>query len=173
MKIVRKFRASGVEWRYVAHLVENIQNDRLRQYVDNQISWYVIKACRYRFYDYMLKFLTVIMPTVVIVAQRCLSDDGIWGQAVVLGLATVTSAAGTFLELHEKRIIYRKAAEELKEETARYVNRVGCYAEENCDDTLFLNLQRIVRKTTKQWETIEKEMWKSGVSTEEKPQNKG
>ena len=64
---MRKLCASKIEWKYIYQLIQAIENENIRNYVENQIAWCVVKASQYRFYDYTLKLLTVLMPTVVVV----------------------------------------------------------------------------------------------------------
>ncbi|MCM1387004.1 MAG: DUF4231 domain-containing protein [Bacillus sp. (in: Bacteria)] len=42
-------------------------------------------------------------------------------QVLVLGGATITTASGNFVKWHDKRVLYRKSAEQMKEETMLYV----------------------------------------------------
>lgn len=152
---MRKFCASRVEWKYIDQLKDAIEDKNIRNYVANQVDWYVIKAGRYKILEYTLKILTVIMPTLVVVIQRCLDENNMLAQIVVLGGATITSASGTFLKLHDKRVLYRKSAELIKEETSLFVNHVAPYDKEACEKHFVMRLHEISASTNSQWGEIE------------------
>lgn len=152
---IRKFCASKVEWIYIYQLLEAIDEKNIRNHVANQVEWYVIKAERYKFLEYVLKCLTVVMPTLVVVMQQCLDTENPIVKFVVLGGATITSASGTFLMLHDKRVIYRKAAEQIKEETMLYVNHAEQYSGKERDKSFIKKLNEISKNTNSKWSDIE------------------
>lgn len=152
---MRKLCASRVEWKYIYKLTKSVENEIIRDYVENQIEWHVVKANQYKFFEYLLKFLTVMTPTVVIVLQQCLDTNNPLVQMSVLGGATVASASGTFIKFHEKRVLYRKSAELIKEETLLYITHTGKYNSEECDEQFVTELDRIVKGTSEEWRQIE------------------
>lgn len=152
---ISKFCASKVEWKYIYQLLEAIDEKNIRNHVANQVEWYVIKAERYKFLEYTLKCLTVVMPTLVVAIQQCLDTNNFWAQVIVLGGATITSASGTFLKLHDKRVVYRKAAEQIKEETMLYVNHAEQYSDEERDKNFVKKLNEISKNTNSKWSDIE------------------
>lgn len=158
---IRKFCASRVEWRYIYQLLDSIKNENIRDYVANQIEWYVIKAGRYKVYEYTLKLLAVVMPTLVTVMQQYFKPDNLLEQAVILGGATITSASGVFLKLHDKRVLYRKAAEQIKDETMLYINHATPYSADehnDCserDERFVAKLKEISNCTNNIWGKIE------------------
>ncbi len=154
---MRKLCASKIEWKYIYQLIQAIENENIRNYVENQIAWCVVKASRYRFYDYTLKLLTVLMPTVVVVLQQCLDTNDLLAQMAVLGGATVTSASSIFIKFHDKRVLYRNAAEQLKAETLLFITRTGKYKAQDCEERFVLELDRIVKCSNEAWGRIEEE----------------
>lgn len=153
---IRKFCASKVEWKYIYQLIESIEEKKIRNYVANQVEWYVIKAERYKLIEYTLKILTVVMPTLVVIVQQCLDTENPIVKLVVLGGATITSASGTFLKLHDKRVIYRKAAEQIKDETMLYITHSEPYSsEEDRDKDFVMKLYGIAKNTNSKWSEIE------------------
>lgn len=74
---------------------------------------------------------------------------------IVLGAATVTSASSTFIKFHDKRILYRKSAEQIKEETMLYITHTGKYNTEERDEQFVLELDRITKGANKEWRRIE------------------
>lgn len=151
----RKFWASSVEWKYIYQLTNSVSEGVIRDYVANQIAWHVIKANRYRFYEYTIKLLAIVMPTLVVIAQQLWAEENSVIQAVVLGAATITSTSGAFLKLHDKRVLYRKTAERLKEETILYVAHAGQYRNEDRDEYFVTEFAKIVNDTNFKWEKIE------------------
>lgn len=154
---MRKLCASKVEWQYIYKLTNSLENENIRNYVTNQIEWYVVKANQNKFYEYALKFLTVVTPTVVIVLQQCLNTDNPLVQMAVLGGATVTSASSTFIKFHDKRVLYRKSAELIKEETVLYITHTGKYNGEKRDERFIMEVDRIVKCANERWGQIEEE----------------
>ncbi len=152
---MRKLCASSLEWKYIYKLMKSVENETIRDYVENQIEWNVVKANQYKFMEYFLKFLTVVTPTVVFVLQQCLDSKNPLVQMIVLGAATVTSASSTFIKFHDKRILYRKSAEQIKEETMLYITHTGKYNTEERDEQFVLELDRITKGANKEWRRIE------------------
>lgn len=152
---IRKLVASSVEWRYIYQLLEGIEDENIKNYIANQIQWNVIKASRYRFFEYALNVLTVAMPTVVVVVQHILPQTNPLVQFFVLGSATITTSAGIFLKLHDKRILYRTTAEVIKEETTLYTNKVGKYKGNDRNELFLKKVHSIVRSTNNRWKEIE------------------
>lgn len=163
---MRKLCASKVEWKYIYKLTKSVENEIIRDYVENQIEWHVVKANQYKFLEYLLKFLTVVTPTVVIVLQRLPNANTPLVQMAVLGGATVTSASGTFIKFHEKRVLYRKSAEQIKEETLLYITHTGKYNCEECDERFVAELDRIAKGTNEEWRQIEAKKEKEEVDEE-------
>lgn len=152
----KKYSSGRVEWNYVEQLLNSIENEKIKNYIANQIEWHVIRANRYRFYEYLLKILTVVMPTFVGVVEQKLSASSLGVQFLILGTATVTAAAGTFLSLHDKKVLYRKTAEEVREETNLYVNCVGEYKnDEGRDEKFILKIRSIVKDANERWVELE------------------
>lgn len=154
---VRKFCASTVEWRYIYQLVEGIEDKNIKNYVTNQIQWNVIKAYYYRWLDIIFIILTVFMPALVVIVQENIGTDQMARQAIILAGATVTSATGVFSKWHEKRILYRKTAELLKEETILYVTKNGRYTEDERDRLFVTKVHKITYNATDSWGNIENE----------------
>lgn len=158
---IRKICASRVEWKYIYQLTDAIGRDDIRNYVLNQIEWYVIKANRYRFYEYALKILAVIMPTFIMLFQQCMQQCGKLQepciQAIVLGGATITTASSNFVKWHDKRVLYRKSAELIKEETMLYITWAGMYHDEKRDEKFVMKLNEIANSTNDKWEILEEE----------------
>lgn len=154
---IRKLCASRVEWKYIYQLLEAIEDKNIKNYVTNQIQWNVIKAYYYRWLDIIFKILTVFMPTLVVIVQENTGTEQTIRQAIVLAGATLTSATGVFAKWHEKRILYRKTAELLKEETILYVTKNGRYTEDERDRLFVTKVHKITYNATNNWGNIENE----------------
>lgn len=152
---MRKLCASKVEWDYIYKLTKTVDDENIRNYITNQIEWNVVKANQYKFCEYVLKFLNVIMPTVIVVMQQHLKSDNPWLQMAVLGGATITAASSTFLKFHDKRILYRKSAEQIKEETVLYITHSGKYNGGERNERFVTEVDRIVKSANEQWGQIE------------------
>lgn len=151
----RKLCASKVEWKYIYQLLEAIEDENIRNYITNQIQWNVIKAYYYKGLDTIFKILAVVMPVLVVVAQENIGEKNTIGQAIVLAGATLTSATGTFSKWHEKRILYRKTSELLKEETILYVTKSGRYEKAGRDVLFVTKVHKITYNATNSWGDIE------------------
>ena len=154
---LRKLCASKVEWEYIYQLTDAIEQVDIRNYVANQIEWYVIKASRYRFLEYALKILAVITPTVTMLAQKYMEEGNFLLQAIVLGAATITTASSNFVKWRDKRVLYRKSAEKIKEEAILYVTRAGKYSDEKRDENFMIKLNEIANSANNAWEEMEKD----------------
>ena len=162
----RKFCASKVEWKYIYQLTDAIEQVDIRNYVANQIEWYVIKASRYRFLEYALKILAVITPTVTMLAQKYMEEGNFLLQAIVLGAATITTASSNFVKWRDKRVLYRKSAEKIKEEAILYVTHAGKYSDEKRDENFMIKLNEIANSANNAWEEMEKDD-KNGAKEED------
>lgn len=152
---LRKLCASKVEWKYIYQLTDAIEQVDIRNYVANQIEWYVIKASRYRFCEYALKILAVVMPTVTMLAQKYMKEEDFFLQVIVLGAATITTASSNFVKWHDKRVLYRKSAEQIKEETILYVTHAGKYSDDKRDENFVMKLSEISNSANDKWEKLE------------------
>lgn len=153
---IRKFFASKVEWQYIYQLIDAIKDENIRNYLANQIQWHAIKAYWYRALDNISRLLTILMPMLVVVVQQMIKEnDSPVSQAVILAGATVTSAAGVFSRWNEKKILYRKTTELLKEETILYVTHTGQYKSEKRDERFIMEIRKIVCDTNTNWGKIE------------------
>ncbi len=163
----RKLCASKVEWKYIYQLIDAIEQVDIRNYVANQIEWYVIKASRYRFLEYALKILAVVMPTVTMLAQKYLEKESFFLQAIVLGAATITTASSNFVKWHDKRVLYRTSAEKIKEEAMLYITHAGKYSDEKRDENFMIKLYEIADSANDAWEKLEKDD-KNGANAQKK-----
>lgn len=151
----RKYSSSKVEWDYIGQLLNAIENQNIRNHVGNALEWYVIKANRYRLFEYILNALTLIVPAVLMIMNSCVSSEDVAGQLIVALLGTVAAAAKSFSKLHDKRICYRRAAEFIKSETVLYIQRVGVYKGEDRDEIFVNNIIEIRREENNSWVDIE------------------
>lgn len=151
----KKYSSSRVEWEYISQLLNAVENRNLRNQVGNALEWYVIKANRYRMFEYILNLLTLIVPAVLIILNNCLPENCIAGQLVVAVLGTFAAATKSFSRLHDKRICYRGAAEHIKSETALYINRVGVYKNEDSEEMFVTNINKIRYEESNRWIKIE------------------
>ena len=152
---MRKFSASKVEWKYIYQLIGAIENENIRDYVTNQLEWHVIKAECYRLLDNISKFLTIIMPALIVIVQQEIESSNFISQAIILVGATITSAAGVFSKWHDKRILYRKTTELIKEETILYITNAGQYKEKERDEKFVCELHKIIYSVNDSWGKIE------------------
>lgn len=160
----KRYSSSRVEWDYIGQLLDAIENQNIRNQVGNALKWYVIKANRYRLIEHCLNTLTLIIPTVLMILNKCMPEECIAGQVVVAVLGTFAAAAKSFSKLHDKRIRYRRAAEFIKSETIRYINRVDVYREKDRNEIFVINIDGIRLEENNSWIEIENE--KETISTE-------
>lgn len=151
----KKYSSSSVEWEYIGQLLNSVENQNIKNQVGNALEWYVIKANRYRLFEYILNMLTLIVPAVLVVLNNCLPDDCMAGQLGVAVLGTFAAAAKSFSRLHDKRICYRGAAECIKSETALYINKMGVYKNEDSAEIFVTNINKIRKEENNSWIKIE------------------
>lgn len=153
----RKYSSSSVEWEYIGQLVNAIENQNTRNQVSNALEWYVIKASRYRVIEYCLNAVIIAVPAILVVLSECVKTNCIASQLLTAISGTFAASAKSFSKLHDKRICYRRAAEEIKSETVFYIHQAGIY--ETLDrDTIFVNrVNEIRRNENSSWAEIEEE----------------
>jgi len=151
----KRYSASNVEWRYLEQLVKGIEDEKVENRIYNVLVWYVIKAERYKLFEYLLNAVTLAAPTVIMMMNMYFPKDSIWGQGAIAGAGTLAAAAKSFSKLHEKRINYRKAAENIKNETTLYINQVGAYAGNDRKAVFLGNIERIIKEENAGWVKVE------------------
>lgn len=151
----KKYSSSKVEWEYIGQLLNAVENQNIRNQVGNSLEWYVIKANRYRLFEYTLNLLTIIVPAVLIILNNFLPENCMAGQVIVAALGTFAATTKSFSKLHDKRIGYREAAEHIKSETALYINQVGVYKNEDSAEILVVNIDKIRKEENNRWIKIE------------------
>lgn len=166
----KQYSAGKVEWMYIEQLVQGIEDEKVKNRIYNVLVWYVIKAERYKLFEYLLNALTLAVPTVMMILNMAFPADSILGQGAIAGVGTFAAAAKSFSKLHEKRINYRKAAESIKDETTLYINRVGAYAGTDQKAVFLEKIELIVREENAGWVKMEKEKSEISAGTEEKPE---
>lgn len=151
----RKYSSSKVEWEYIGQLIDAINNPYTKNQVRNALEWYVIKACRYRTMEHILNGVTLAVPALLVILNKCVPGDCIVGQLVTAASGTFAAAAKSFSKLHDKRICYRRSAEEIKSETTLYIHQAGIYEAGN-RNTIFVNrINEIRRNENNSWAEIE------------------
>ena len=153
----RKYSSGKVEWDYIGQLLNAIENHNIRNQIGNALEWYVIKTNRYRFSEYILNTLILIVPAVLTILNNCVSSENVEGQLVVAFLGTFAAAAKSFSKLHDKRICYRRTAEFIKRETALYINQIGRYKGTDRDEIFVNSINEIVGEENNSWMEIERD----------------
>lgn len=151
----RRYLESRVEWEYIEQLIDAIDNPNTKNQVRNALEWYVIKASRYRGIEHFLNGVTLVVPAVLVVLNQYMPEKCITVQLVTAISGIFAASAKSFSKLHDKRICYRRAAEEIKSETVLYIHRVGNY---NADkrNTIFVSRINEIRKNeNNSWADIE------------------
>lgn len=153
----RKYSSSSVEWEYIGQLENAIENQNTRNQVSNALEWYIIKASRYRMIEYCLNAVIIAVPAILVVLSECVETNCIASQLFTAISGTFAASAKSFSKLHDKRICYRRAAEEIKSETVFYIHKVGIYKVAD-RDTIFVNrVNEIRRNENSNWAEIEGE----------------
>lgn len=156
----RRYSASKVEWDYIEQLVNAIEDVHTRELVSNALQWYVIKAGRYRMFEYILNAVTLIVPSALVVLNQCVEGGSVAVQLVAAVSGTLAASAKAFSKLHDKRVSYRTAAESIKSETALYIHRADIYKTEKRDALFIKRIIEIRRNENGKWAEIEND--KSG-----------
>lgn len=151
----KKYVSSKVEWDYIGQLIDAINDWQIKHQVYNALVWYVIKANRYRIYEYILNMVNVVVPAALMFCNKYMSIDSFWGQFIIVMLGTFAAAAKSSSKLHEKRICYRSAAEAIKSEIIRYINHVEEYESEERDAIFVKKIDQIRKEENIHWIKIE------------------
>ncbi len=151
----RRYLASKVEWDYIEQLVNAIEDVHTRELVNNALQWYVIKAGRYRLFEYALNAVTLIVPSILVVLNQCVQTNCVAGQLLTAVSGTLAASAKAFSKLHDKRIAYRIAAENIKSETALYIQGAEIYKREERDILFVKRITEIRANENDRWAEIE------------------
>lgn len=154
-KMKRNYIISKVEWEYIKGLIEAIAEYKIKNQVENNIVWYAARANTYRIFEYTLNAITLISPICLVIINECFNGDSLWGQMVVALISTLASAGKSFSHLHDKKVSYRKTAEEIKNETELYNNYVGEYKGEDRTQIFVQKLVQIRKTENANWQKIE------------------
>lgn len=152
----RKFSSSKVEWIYIGQLLSAIEKENIKNMVYNALVWYIVKAKSYKALEHSLNVITLVVPILVVIINHYVGSNSIEAQIGVSITGTVAASARFFSKIHEKRIEYRMAAEQIKSETAQYINSIGEYNEKNKDEIFIKRILKIRENENKCWEKIEK-----------------
>ena len=151
----RKYSASKVEWEYIGRLINAINDQNIKDQVSNALEWYVIKAARYRMLEYILNGVTLVVPAILVLLNKCVENDCMAGQLITAISGTFAASAKVFSKLHDKRVCYRRAAEEIKNEAVLYIHQTGIYEVEN-RNVIFAERINVIRKReNSSWMEIE------------------
>lgn len=151
----KRYSSSRVEWEYIGQLTDAIDNPNTKNQVRNALEWYVIKASRYRTIEHILNGVTLIVPAVLVILNKCVPDDCIVVQLLTAASGIFAAAAKSFSKLHDKRICYRRAAEEIKGETVLYIHQAGIYEAENRNTIFVSRINEIRKNENNSWAEIE------------------
>lgn len=152
----RKFSSSKVEWVYMGQLLSAIENENIKNMVYNALVWYIIKAKFYKVLEHSLNIITLIVPILVVIINNYMDSDSKEAQIGISVTGTVAASARFFSKIHEKRIEYRVAAEQIKSETALYINKIGEYKGENKEENFIKRILKIRENENEFWKKIEK-----------------
>lgn len=158
MKPGRRYSTVRIEWDYIHQLLNDIKDDKIRALAANQIMWHTVRTNRYRFYEHLLDAAILLTPTMTIVLNALVPGSAWWKQAFLIGVGTLTASAKAFSPFHDKRVLYRKCAENLRNEAALYVNRAGKYhtGEDTANEVFVKAITKIAKETNRSWGELEK-----------------
>lgn len=162
----RKFSSSKLEWIYIGQLLEAIPDKMIENMIENALIWYIIKAKQYKALEILINIITIISPTAIVLINSYMIESSVEGQAFVALAGTVAASAKALSKIHEKRIRYRRAAEQIKYETERYISGVGEYALPNRNVTFSEKLIEIRQLENNEWVKNEKGEKPTAVKTE-------
>lgn len=151
----RKYSASRVEWEYIGRLINAINDQNIKDQVSNALEWYVIKATRYRMIEYILNGVTLVVPAILLLLNKYVENDCMAGQLITAASGTFAASAKAFSKLHDKRICYRRAAEEIKNEAVLYIHQTGVYKVENRNAIFAERINAIRKSENSSWVEIE------------------
>lgn len=152
-------------------LVNQIKNEKLKHRVANEVYTYVYGAYKYKRRYYLLTFLSVSLPAVIVAinSSELLQGDISDTTVSFLSMATVivSGIMGT-MKSKESWVRYREYAESAKQEIFNCVMEIGEYDESKKNDSdwrekkLALNLENLYSQESGQWKTLRKQKDESG-----------
>lgn len=140
---------------------EYIVSDYIKKCLFSSLEWYMVTYHKYRFRYYVISMISLIFPTMVIVLNdiqdfqnlRVICKIAI---SIVSAIIAIASGLGSLYKWHEKSVVYRSCAEQIKCEAVYYMAEIGNYSEPDLRDKNFLEkLERILLKENKGWSQME------------------
>lgn len=151
-----KIFSGKIEWDYIEYLCHKIQNEVLRKRVKNSLEWYVIRSSRYRMFHLILSGIGIFIPPITAYMTQNEILRNIWSDwnALLMILCSISMTIISTSKLQEKRINYRRTAEQIKTEVNLYLNNVNPYSENNREKIFAKNLEKIIYVERMHWEEM-------------------
>lgn len=155
MKKPQRKTLNQIEWEYVEQLIQGLADGQIKNMVANNLRWYLIRAKRYKLYSYILNITNIMAPMLIVIINILFDEKGLVGQIAIAVTGTITTALSACADIYEKRILYRKAVEDIKSESFLYLNRVGRYKGETRDEAYAKKILAIVGNVNSKWQELE------------------
>lgn len=136
---------------------EYIASDYIRKCLFSSLEWYMVTYHKYRFRYHVISMISLILPTTVIVlndiqdfqSMRVICKIAI---SIVSAVIAIASGLGSLYKWHEKSVIYRSCAEQIKCEAVYYMAEIGDYSKPDMRDKNFLEkIETLSLKENKDW----------------------
>ncbi|MEJ8555146.1 DUF4231 domain-containing protein [Tepidibacter sp. Z1-5] len=142
----------------VKDMTKNIENEVIRQRVEQLLVWDVKKATCYKRAYYLMSIVIIIAnASIPIINQMWTGPNGRLTVSSISGLAGVIASILTLVNVKDTWFRYRKFAELMKTECILFINKCNPYNGEN-RECLFVNkIELIVSGERGLWEDKFKE----------------
>ena len=149
MKYLRK------DNRYIAYLLEGLQNDQLKKRIGHQLYTYANRAHTYKMFYIMAQWIILLFPVIAIGMEFGTST---WQRVITACLmGSITAVQGLIkgLGVREKWIHYRNYCEKMKKEVSLYQQRIDIYESEwQPDKKLAERIEEIIDTESEEWGKI-------------------
>ncbi len=134
------------EFKQNKYLVDEIQDDFLKKYVESNLKWYIQKAVKNKWGYYICTLITIICPVIagIILLMPIEDTYAKLVSEIILGISTIAAAILPLFGYKRKWGMYRNQTEKMKSVLAEYVSDTNSI-------NLISEIEKIKLQTHEKW----------------------
>ncbi len=145
---------NGNEYYYTKNLIKRIENDAIRERIENLLIWYIRESTLLQIWYYILTIISIVSGAsipIISLFNDFKSKDIIISIVSALGVLSLSMCTLFSVEENWKR--YRRYAEILKRETFQYISKSGVYLEgkKNKSQLFIDRIEMLTSAETEEW----------------------
>ena len=147
------------EMRYATSQIRKIQNEEIRERVENTLMWYINKAKHSRAMYYVLSLISIATSAAIPVINSFNSDAFFWKDSLISGIAALGGVAASVCALFTLKVSWNRNrcyAEQLKRECFLYLARGGenynrAMTPEEADTVFICRMENLGQEENESW----------------------